>query len=105
MPADVFPPGWHERPNHLIYARRSASGWVATTYPRLGRREAWNAPCDKLQVAGVPYDAASGRTALGDWPTEVAAVEAADVLIAGEGQPRVCCLRDIDRVRRDLRGG
>lgn len=57
-------------------------------------------PCE-INSSELAY----GTSVLGAYPTEQAALDAAQFLIAMRDEPRIACLADIDRARDAGRGG
>lgn len=93
-----LPGHWTEHGEHLIRVRysRRARRWLATAHNVRMEWSSWR--IDHLDPLKNPR-VGVGRTVLGNWPSQAAALDAAKDFIAMDGTERIATVRDIVSVR------
>lgn len=97
-----LPGHWTEQGEHLIRVRysRRARQWLATVHNVRMEWSSWR--IDHLDPLKKPK-VGVGRTVLGNWPTQTAALDAAKDFLAMDGTERIATVRDIQSVRASNR--
>lgn len=95
--------GWHAEGGKLVRVTGSRGAWRAVVYDV--PQPTWAGHPHVPLADPVPRRLDAGRSVLGTYPTPERALGAARDFVAMQAERRMCDLRDIDRVRRELCAG